>query len=203
MAEEEIPNKELVDAFQKMHLVFTDLFLIAKSYGNFKDTWNYEMADMFSFGQLLYAESKKTGNTFEIGIEYDYIFLKMNVQFAENIKHMSDEFWKLVTKTGELGDLVFKEDNFIGNKNMNRFKNNKSIIFRMIRNYVILSLNDEGDLDSPGYLGWLEIKWKFNENWEQILINLCQAFKYFYQMNYMLWKTRDLKRKRIYKERKL
>lgn len=194
VAEEEIPNKELVDAFQKMHLVFTDIFIIAKSYGNFKDTWNYEMANIFPFGQVLYAESKKTKNTFEIGIEYGYIFLKMDIKYAENIKHMNDDFWQLITNTGELGELVFEGDHSIGKINENRFKNSKSIIFRIIRDYIILSSYEE---DSDNFRGWFEIRWTFKENWETILVNLCLAFKNMYRINYLLWKAGDLKKKRV------
>ncbi len=67
---------------------------------------------------------------------------------------------------------------------MKLFKNAKSSIFQLVRNYILLEAYDGSSDD----LGSLEIKWPLTASWTELITNAAKAFRYIYRVNYMLYR---------------
>lgn len=62
---------------------------------------------------------------------------------------------------------------------------NKSQLFRLIRNYLLLETNKGGTID----IGALEIKWEIGIPWHDLISKGSAAFYNMYQINYSLFRA--------------
>ena len=63
-------------------------------------------------------------------------------------------------------------------------RNNRSNLFKLLRNYILLDINKKSSID----IGWLSLKWAKEISFEQLLTKGCQAFKNLYTIDYLLYK---------------
>jgi hypothetical protein len=157
-------------------------------YGNYKDEWSEITFLPMFFGLFIQINSNKTGCSYDFGFDEKGFFLNYNLRYYQNIKRMNDEFWLNYITLSQCGDFEFVDNSCINSNILFEFKDtfkfNRSNLFRFIRNSIFCDTNQVHDID----FGFLQIRWE-NINWEQLLINGCQAFKKLYKIDYFLWKA--------------
>ena len=171
----------------KMYQQFLSIFI---NYGKFKDKWSEISFMPIIFGLYIQIYSEKTRSSYDFGFDENGFFLNYNLQYYQNIKKMNDEFWLNFITLSQYGDFEFVDNTCINSNMLFEFKNifkfNRSNLFRFIRNSIFIDTNQVHDID----FGSLQIRWE-NSNWEQLLINGCQAFKKLHKIDYLLWKANN------------
>jgi hypothetical protein len=182
-------SDEDVSTVGEVHKIFETILKACTTCGAFRDTWDFPAKfSLMPFGQETVVHSKKMGAEFVLGGEHHDIFLRTCFLGPAYIRNMGDEFWSCFVELRSLGDFRFEENAWLsspeGGKAMKGFKNTKSNIFRIIRNYILLEIYQGDSAD----LGSLEIKWPVTLPWNELISRAVRAFGYFYKMNYMLYK---------------
>ncbi len=145
-----------------------------------------------------YLKSEKTKS--EYHLMYDFItneiFFYSSLKNWENIKNINDSFWSEFLAASQ--KINFRFEPFEGiayDKTITpEFNSNfKSILFNIMAVYVTSMLRSKKDRGNIGF-GQLTITWAPQKTTDEILQELSFAFKYFYQLNYLLWKTEDVRR---------
>jgi hypothetical protein len=192
---EDIPD-EHVRTVQEVHNILETILRVCTKSGHLRDTWDFPAKlDLLLYGQETDVQSRKMGVTFTLGIYHREIFLRSQLHCPLYIRNMGDEFWSCFVELRSLGNFQFVENAVPSSqearKIMKGFKNVKSNIFQIIRNYIVLEAY-EGRSDD---LGSLEIKWPLTAPWAEIIGNAAKAFGYFYRISYMLYRV-DYERNR-------
>jgi hypothetical protein len=167
-------------------------------YGKFKDKWEYEHFRSHIYDTELIIKSLKTNCEYNIGLDRDGIYLSTDLRHKDNLRYMSDDFWKLLLNLSELKGFVYEEHEFVRNERRKEFpelfSTNKSVIYRILRKYIF----DATETDFQ-YTSWSVGKFRilclFDKYFNDMVNEFCVAFKIMYQLNYLLWKVSDLKTK--------
>lgn len=186
--EEQVSDRD-VATVQEVHKILETILRVASRSGHFKEIWEFsDKLDLFPFGQDTTLSSRKTGTRFTIGIYHREIFLSSYFAAPGNIKNMGDDFWSYFVDLRSLGDFRFQENAVPSSpearKIIKHFKNGRSCIFQVIRNYILLEEFDRDCVD----LGSLEIKWPLTLSWSEIVSRAARAFRCLYKINYVLYR---------------
>ena len=157
--------------------------------GHFKDTWNLPIKfSLVPFGHQTIIQSSKTGARFTLGRYLQKIYLSADLLAPSYISRMGDEFWACLIELRSTGNFSFQENASPQAEQardaMKRLKNEKSNIFRTIRNHILLELYSR-DVDD---LGSLEVSWPVTTAWRDLISQAVRAFRGLYKVNYLLYK---------------
>ena len=162
-------------------------------YGKFKDKWEYGDCS----GHQLIIKSLKTNCKYQIGFDMEGIYLSTDLRHMANLCYMSDDFWKLLLNLSELKGFVHEEESVRDERSKEfpeLFRANKSIIYRILREYIFNVTNTTFRYTSC-CVGSFKILCLFDRYFDDMINEFCVAFKMMYQLNYLLWKVSDLKNK--------
>lgn len=164
-------------------------------YGAFKDSFDNSKMHVHIYGPELIIKSEKTGGDFRLGVDNEGIYLESFLRFAENMRHMGDDFYKNFLSLDNFGEFELKENQFynfdVTARYESLYQNRKSKLFKLLRNYMVGMAEEQEDI----LLGQMTVKWPPDMYFSDIIKNGCQAFKVMYKLNYSLWKISDLKKK--------
>lgn len=176
--------------------VLGDISNLFFEYGAFKDTFDNGMMYGTFDGPCVIIKSAKMDHTFYIGIGSEGIYLRSFLKHAENLRHMDDSFYKDIFSLQNIGQFELAQDQFYSRgttaKYPDLFSNNKSILFKLLRNYFVGTVEKESDI----LLGDIQILWTYDTDFYDLVSNSCLAFKTIYKLNYSLWKIYDLQTKK-------
>ena len=194
LSDSEDIQQKFENSVLKMHKILEELLLNFIKFGRFKDKFSSVQMSVFpDFGQVAVVFSQKLQTEFEFGINNEGFFMSTYVTNPECLIKVKDDFWIELTSLFSLGVFKFTENACITplteeEKSAEKiFQKAKSNVFKIVSDYILLSLNNP---DSLIDFGWFEIKWPFNQtDWEHLIVNGCQAFKKLYRLNYLLYKA--------------
>ena len=187
---------------EQTDLTFKAVGILAKiselyfQYGAFQ--YNFDNSKMYVhiYGPNLIIKSTKTDWEFHLGINDKGIYLETHMRHPENLRHMGDSFYSDLLSLSELGTFELQErEKYISevtNKYDQLFSNQKSKIFRLLRNYFVGTTEIQRDI----LLGDFHIHWSYDTDFYDVVYNGCLAFKILYKLNYSLWKIHDLQKKK-------
>lgn len=194
---ENLSDDDRVDLTYKIAEVLSSISDLHFKYGGFKDEFDKTRMHLNPYGLNLIIKSKKLGSTFYLGIDrYEGIYIDTYLKEANNLRYMTDEFYKDFMSLSDFGKFIISDD-FGSSKEMAKkynelFNNSKSNIFRLLRGYIIGITENEEYIN----LGHFRISWNYETDFDELLQNSCLAFKTLYKMNYSLWKISDLQDKK-------
>lgn len=194
--DEDFSEEQQVDLVYKTSGVLIEICEVCFKYGAFKDKFDTSKMYLNSDGLNLIIKSTKTENEFYFGIDYEGIYLNTHLRYSKNLRHMDDGFYKEIFALMDLGDFNIQEHLTYGSeikKSYNGLYNNhKSQIFRLLRDYIIDTIEDRKNTS----LGRFHIRWTYDDQFYDVVHNACSSFKILYKLNYMLWKVSDLETKK-------
>lgn len=161
--------------------------------GAFKDKFDNSQMHLNLYGPSLIIKSSKTDCTFNLGIDNNGFYLHTYLKHSDSLRFMKDTFYRDIFFLNDLGYFKLVENEFYSGETRSKypdfFNNNKSTIFRLLRNYFVGTTEKERNI----ILGDFEISWTYDTNFYDIISNGCLAFKTLYKLNYSLWKVYDLR----------
>ena len=166
------------------------------SYGKFKDKWDTSKCSIFPFGQYLLLRSEKMDITFNWGVELNDFYLETHIMHSEDLRFMTDDFWRNLLELKELGKFEYASGGGLMSEQRPYFENKTSIVFQVIRTFMLNQTEVMNDGNCQWEFGSLVLKWEMNNDWPSLLEKACKAFKLMYQLNYQLWKVHDLAQKK-------
>lgn len=187
---------EIAEITDRVAAALGDISDIAIKSGAYKDTFDNSKMYLRLYGPSLIIRSNKTGVTFYLETDEIGISLRTRLGNIENVNYMDDDFWISILKLSDFGIFELEENEFYGNETTKKYGNiynsDKSIIFRVLRNYFVGVAEESRDIIS----GDFKISWTSEYSIEDIMINCCKAFKALYNLNYSLWKVSELRDKK-------
>lgn len=193
------------DAVKQIYSVVDILAKLTKScisYGNFKDTFEYDNFHQNFYGPELIINSEKTKTAYKIGLDNKGLYIRTYLKNNFSLKNMDDKFWLSLLSLHNYGDFELVENEHFGKETLKKypelFNNQKGTIFRLFRKYFVSFLTEDDRnrrKDVIGNLGDLQVTWNFNFGLDKIVEECCEVFKILYKLNYDLWKIEDVKTK--------
>lgn len=187
---------ESTDLAYKVSAILGEISELFFKYGSFKDKFDNSEMYINIYGLCVIIKSAKTNTTYYLGLDERGVYLNTYLKDAKNIRHMDDTFYQDILELNSLGRFELLENEFYGKETTKQypelFNNQKSTIFRLLRNYVVGMGREEQNI----VLGDFEILWTYEDGFYEIISNGCLAFKALYKLNYALWKINDLKNKK-------
>ncbi len=156
-------------------------------YGNFKDTFDTSEMYLHTEGLEIIIKSKKNDTDYRLGVDDKGIYLTTYLKYSNNIRYMDDSFYSEILNLENLGKFEYLENETypLEDKTYSKlFNNKKSNIFRILRNYIIGTVEQYDDV----IIGTLKVVWAPENEIDQTISNGCLVFKSFYNLNYELWK---------------
>lgn len=194
---QEYTQDELADLTYKVAAILGEISELFFKYGAFKDKFDNSKMYLNVYGLSVIIKSEKTGTTYHLGLDERGIYLDTFLRDAENLRHMDDSFYQDILHLNDLGKFELLENEFYGKETTKQypelFNNQKSTIFKLLRNYVVGMGREEQNI----VLGQFQILWTYEDGFYETISNGCLAFKALYKLNYALWKISDLKSKKI------
>jgi hypothetical protein len=155
------------------------------------DNW-----ELFFSGDILEIRSKKLQHGFRFSTWQNIEFnMETAFLFPQHISHMPDKFWKYLLELNEYGKFIFTEDSvpdFSSCLTLQAPKKVKSNLFRLARHCILFAAQENKDNieaeDIYENFGSIQVSWPLNIKMEDLLNNIFEVFKRFYQINYMLYR---------------
>lgn len=196
-SKEKYSNDELTDIILKTANTLGSISDLFFKYGSFKDKFENGHFHPNFHGPSLIIKSIKTETSYNFGIDEKGIYLNTYLMHSDNLRYMDDSFWLELLQLSKIGEFELVENEHFGQETKNKypqelFNNQKGNIYRIFRKYFISSIERHNDI----VLGDLQIRWKYSDDFYDIISNGCIAFKALYNLNYQLWKVHDLKFKK-------
>jgi hypothetical protein len=163
-----------------------------------RDEWESPTYLLANHGQQIERRSAKQEERYAFGVYSGDFLLQTNVCHPENLKYVTVEFWDAMTEGEQFGKFSFQENagvivrNGYGPK-PELTKGGRSNIYKMIRNTLVL---EQWGPESLCDLGWYEVTWPFETDWEELLVRGTQAFRCLHRMNYLLYRVEYQRRQR-------
>ncbi|MBL7967749.1 MAG: hypothetical protein JNK09_12170 [Prolixibacteraceae bacterium] len=190
-SEIELTIEERVELSEKVVNVLGEISELFFEYGAFRDKFDNSKMYLNLYGPSLIIKSSKTDCTFYFGIDNNGFYLHTYLKHSDNLRYMDDTFYKDIFFLNDLGDFKLIENEFYSGETRSKypdfFNNNKSSVFRLLRNYFVGTVENERNI----ILGDFQISWTYDANFYDIISNGCIAFKALYKLNYSLWKVYD------------
>jgi hypothetical protein len=174
---------------QEVLAIYETILKVCTKCGRFRDSWDFPVKCYLElYGHETIVHSEKMGARFTLGRYHREIFLSSHLLAPAYISKMDDEFWSRFVELRSIGNFSFQPNSFPpsqeARETMKRFKNSKSSIFQVIRNYIFLEIY-EGHVDD---LGSLDVRWPVTLPWGELITRAAKAFRCFYKINYLLYK---------------
>lgn len=169
-----------------------------------QDEW-----DMFLVGgdfPLIRSRKMGCGICFGIwlGIEF---YMQTPLLYPNRLYRMPDDFWKQFVELADFGKCSFEENaapKIPSCLKAESKRKPKSTLFQVIRQYILFAANEDGEsfdrIDSPEGFGCLNVSWPMTVPLDELLKNMSEVFKRFYQINYMLYRQEYIYNKKARKE---
>lgn len=187
---------EFTDLTYKVAAILGEISELFFKYGAFRDKFDNSKMYLNLYGLSVIIKSEKTGTTYHLGLDERGIYLDTFLGHAENLRYMDDTFYQDILLLNDFGKFELLQNEFYGKETTKRypelFNNQKSTIFRLLRNYVVGMSRDEQNI----VLRQFQILWTYEDTFYQTITNGCLAFKTLYKLNHALWKISDLKKKK-------
>ena len=169
-----------------MHTLFFDMLTYAIKGNMAKDKWS-DFVMPRPFGQTSIKKSARHRVEYEFGIYQDQFSLQAWIIHPTYIRLMPDLFWRTILSLSDIGELRFEPSAIPKIDKSNRyqrelFRSNASVIFSIIRNYIVLmeqQQNDYGDIS----LGRIEVNWSADTPIQDTFDRACRAFSTLYRLN--------------------
>lgn len=148
-------------------------------------------------GDILHIRSDKLHHVIRFGTWLDHEFnMETEILYPQHLVRMPDLFWKQILELGEYGKFEFLENaipDYPPYLAVQAKKKTKSNLYRIVRNSVLFEAHTINDYpirskDIYDNFGYLQVSWPVNIRFEELLINMYETFKRFYQLNYMLYR---------------
>lgn len=145
-----------------------------------------------------YLRSEKTQSEYHLiyDLYKNEIVFYSSIRNWENIKNINDSFWSEFLNISQKYNFKFEayEGPFYDKSVTPEFNSNfKGILFNLMNVYITSMLQSKEARGNIGF-GQLSIVWTPKKSITEIVGELDIAFKYFYQLNYLLWKTENIRR---------
>lgn len=178
--------------------VLAGVFEMCKTYGRFKDDWDYSSYYENLYGVDLIIESKKMNTRFFLGLDNKGFYLRADLNNEENLRNMKDDFWKKLLSLKDYEGFEYEEREGFSRETKRQypelFHTYKGMIFRIFRKYFLDITDTSVYNNGVGCLGEFRVSWTGKTPFEIILAELCQVFKILYELKYALWKVDDLRK---------
>lgn len=164
-------------------------------HGGFKDEFNNNKMYLNFDGFSVIIKAKKVKSTFYYGIDGEHLYLNAFLHFPENLRYMDDGFYRDIFELEKLGHFELRQsERYTDVKQMNHtlnlFSNEKSVMFKLFRNYFVGVIEKNENFT----LGDLHISWDSETDFTEMILSACKAFKIMYKLNYRLWKASEIKK---------
>ena len=186
------PDMDEYGIWESMEDLYTTLLESMIKMSGIKDQWeNPEFLPLaVKAGLEVYFRSAKLECPFFFGTDELGFFLSADLTYTEYLRKMDDQFWFHVAELTSFGELDLWEHRGWPDSRIRQepwfHRKSKSKIFHLIRSSVAWEKEDS----SPGDLGMLIIRWKYDTPWEELLYKGSAAFHNLYRINEALWKKR-------------
>lgn len=187
--------KEIAEAFLAVQHEILSFFMASSGV---RDEWEPPTYFLADHGQQIERRSSKQQERYALGVYSGDFLLQTYVCHPENLKHVNAEFWSTMADAEQFGKFSFQENAGVivrdghGPK-PELTKAGRSNIYKMIRNALVL---EQWDPDSLCDLGWFEVTWPLETDWDELLVRGTQAFRCLHRMNYLLYRVEYQRRKR-------
>ncbi len=132
--------------------------------GKFRNNWDTSLCSVFPYGQYLILRSEKMGIEFHWGVDRDCFYLETHLEHAENIRHMTDDFWLTLLKLRDTGEFELLGGGGLDRSQRPYFENKTSFVFQLIRTFMINQTHAMNDGNCSWEYPRLVIKWKMIGN---------------------------------------
>jgi hypothetical protein len=187
--EHEFDDDQHLQIIKNTNELYIEIANVFIEYGKYKDDLEIKSYFPTTFGLEIFIQSKKMGCNFKFGSDEDGFLLEVYLHNLENLRKMSDEFWRELLELSTLGKFDFEENispwASVDQEHEPALKNSNSGIFRLLRNHILLSLQKDDLCD----VGSLSVRWPFHNDWNTLLAVGSQAFRILYNANYSLWRA--------------
>lgn len=147
-------------------------------------------------GDILHVRSEKLQHVIRFGTWLDIEFnMETEILYPQYLVRMPDLFWKQILELGEYGKFEFVDYSIPDSPPelaVQAKKKTKSNLYRIVRHSILCEAqnNDSpvGSDDKYDDFGFLQVSWPVNIRFEDLLNNMSEIFKRFYQINYMLYR---------------
>lgn len=173
---------------------------------NIKDSFQFYYYEPGATLQC-YAQSEKTNTQYSFGYypPKNEIFFHTYIHNWENIRNIKDSFWIEFINVMDKYNFKFNPDSgpFYDKDITPEFNSNyKSNVFNIMSTYITAMLHSKEDRGNIGF-GILEAIWTPQKDIDTIITEMVIAFKLFYRLNYLLWKSESIRdQNRINKRKK-
>ncbi len=180
-------ENEHIESTTKLHALLSNILVSCAEVSGVRDSFSSPEFQFISSGQGVSLQSEKAKIKFTLGIYHNEFFMDTDIDYPWYIKSMDDNFWLNFIELQSLGNFKFQENAIPSSpeaqKILKQTISNKSNIFNLIRNYILLE-DSGGSVD----IGSLEISWPLNISWEILLHNAMGSFQKLYRINYLLYR---------------
>lgn len=177
--------EQLTFAFVRM---LNEILEYAINQNRFKESWEPTMFMPYVDGLHILKKAKRTQTDFEFGIDLRGFYFQLSPRYISNLRYMDDTFWKEFLQLSETGEFDFVVSESLGRvetvKDERKIKDGKSKLFTLLKNYLLYEFY-EGEAHPFGHI---MINWPFPYNWDDLLLNLTNAVRICYNLDYLLWK---------------
>jgi len=139
-------------------------------------------------GANLTVQSGPVLQRLEFGIYWDHRFVETLVPFADSIPNVKEGFWDDVSEVVRTARTTFEENMVVPTRTVQRkqlMRSGRSVQYRMIRNYVLMRSDAEGDTEN---IGILTSGVPIDEPMAATLPKLRKLFKLYYGLLMQLYR---------------
>lgn len=143
----EISQDEAIKQIYAVVNILAELTKACISYGNFKDTFEYDKFYQHYYGPELIINSDKTKTVYYIGLDNKGLYIRTYLKHNFSLKNMDDKFWILLLSLYNYGQFELRENEHFGKEIRKKypelFNNQKGVVFRMFRMYFVSLLFED------------------------------------------------------------
>jgi hypothetical protein len=140
-SKKEISQDEAIKQIYAVVDILAELIKSSISYGNFKDTFEYDKFRQNYHGPELIINSDKTKTVYYIGLDEKGIYIRTYLKHNFSLKNMDDKFWLSLLSLYNYGEFELIENEHFGKEIQRKypelFNNQKGVVFRLLSKYFI------------------------------------------------------------------
>ncbi|BCK33220.1 hypothetical protein VCSRO96_3040 [Vibrio cholerae] len=163
-----------------------EVLSIAQKESKVKEQFSAPKLAPILVGNAITITSDKLNLEITFGIFKNEFYLESSFNYPEHMGKVDDDFWFTLANMSKLGMLKFQENaspaTDLSEKLEKKHRALKSSVLAAIQNYIIC-VDDDCIND-----GGLEISWKINTDFCELLSNLSGALGCIYKLNYQLYR---------------
>jgi hypothetical protein len=203
--EERIDEEEKKQRAIRAIDAFHDLFVQLVGKLQIRDEWPEPHCHIAPFATGIIERSAKMQAQFTLGVSLHGWFIEAPLIFADQIRHMRDDYWQHIVNLASLGKAELYDYgrplNWESTPEAKKLVKHKiSLVFSIARDYTLLSLNP--DPSDHGFLsvGGINIALPVESDEGAVTEFFERALSGLYRSNYLLYRSAYLERKRRFKK---